>query len=290
MPKPEPPDPERFPPDMIDVPGWRPVIGEEFKFVMWSAIVLVILAVMCSICEPVCGDELKPFPDPLFLEVKRIAPEIRSVFGDEFPEATNRQVLVQQHLYLACVDIEAKQPAWVAFRVQKKDWDTDRRLDRNFSTPRHLRDICLEPGDYNKSGYEMGHLYGLQFVAAKEHGYEVNYLCAIAAQTPGLNKGPWLDAENRIRKASEQAVVTVLSGQLWLEPMPGLKRANEPHKVASHCWILFEHGTVEEAYLIPQSARQRDELKAFAIDPEELRDSVSREWVGRKRQRPLLKQ
>jgi len=256
------------------------------KLLTACAIIAILQALLCCLCSSVvCQEPLVPQPDPLFQEVSRIAPEIRSVFGDEFPEATNRQVLVQQHLYLACVDIEAKQPAWVAFRVQKKDWDTDRKLDRNFSTPRHLRDICLEPGDYNKSGYEMGHLMALQFVPAKEHGHEVNYLCAIAAQTPGLNKGPWLDAENRIRKASEQAVVTVLSGQLWLEPMPSLKRANEPHKVASHCWILFRHGAVEEAYLIPQSAKQRDELKAFVIDPEDLRDAVSREWVGRKVER-----
>lgn len=279
MQKPEPPDPERFPPDIIDLPNWRPVIGDELKFVMLSAIVLAILAAMFSMCEPVCGDDLVPVPDPLFQEVATV--ETRSVFGDQFPETTNRQVLVQRHLYLACVDVEAKQPAWVAFRVQRSDWDTDLQLARNFTTPRELRDICLEPGDYNKSGYEMGHLYGLQFVSAEQYGNEVNQLCAVAAQRPGLNKGPWLDAENRIKKASDRETVSVLSGQLWLSEMPLLKRANEPHKVASHCWIMWSTAGVQEAYLMPQTATTKDELEQFRIDPQELREKVSRRWVGR---------
>jgi len=56
----ESPDPEQFVPDMIDVPEWRPVVGDELKFVMWSAVVLAILAAMFWICRPVCGDELVP--------------------------------------------------------------------------------------------------------------------------------------------------------------------------------------------------------------------------------------
>lgn len=276
----ESPDPEQFVPDMIDVPEWRPVVGDELKFVMWSAVVLAILAAMFWICRPVCGDELVPVPDPLFQQVATV--ETRSVFGDHFPETTNRQVLVQRHLYLACVDVEAKQPAWVAFRVRKQDWDTDNKLERNFSTPRELRDICLEPGDYNKSGYEKGHMYALQLASGSQYGHEVNQLCAVAAQRPGLNKGPWLDAENRIKKASETGTVSVLSGQLWLSEMPPLRRANEPHRIASHCWIMWSVEGVEEAYLMPQTATTKDELERFKIDPQELREKVSRRWVGGK--------
>jgi hypothetical protein len=276
--KPEPPNPEAFPPDTMHfVYGPPPLIQT-------IGLVLMVLLTIAMLLFPAFGlcDELKPVPDPLFVEVGRLSPEVRSVFGDEFPETTNRQVLVQQHLYLACVDIEAKQPAWVAFRVRKQDWDTELQLARNFSTPRELRDICLEPGDYNKSGYEMGHLLGLQFVKASQYGHEVNYLCAIAAQRPGLNKGPWLDAENRIKKASEIATVTVLSGQLWLHEMPPLKRANEPHMVASHCWIMWRVGDIQDAYLMPQDATTKDVLEKFRIDPDALRDKVSRRWIGRK--------
>jgi DNA/RNA endonuclease G (NUC1) len=261
---------------MIDLPGWRQT--DAVVAIVFVVLGIVAIAALCVGCETVCGDELRPFPDPLFQEVATV--ETRSVFGDRFPETTNRQVLVQRHLYLACVDVEAKQPAWVAFRVRKQDWDTEQQLARNFTTPRELRDICLEPGDYNKSGYEKGHMYALQLASGSQYGHEVNQLCAVAAQRPGLNKGPWLDAENRIKKASDRETVSVLSGQLWLLDMPTLRRANEPHKVASHCWIMWSVGGVEEAYLMPQSATTKDELEQFRIDPQELREKVSRRWVG----------
>ena len=282
MKKPIPPDPEMYPPDTFDMPVWEPADRDQIKTLVVTAMVLIVLGLLSSWIEQANGDELVPKPDPMFQEVGRLSPEIRSVFGDRFPEATNLQVLVQKHLYLACIDIEAKQPAWVAFRVRKHGWDTDRQLARNFTTPRELRDICLELGDYKQSGYEMGHLHGLQFVQAEQYGNEVNQLCAIAAQRPGLNKGPWLDAENRIRKQSETSVVTVLSGQLWLREMPPLTRANEPHKVASHCWITWSVRDREEAFLFPQTATTKDELEQFRIDPRDLRDMVSSRWVGGK--------
>ncbi len=275
MQKPERPDPERFPPNIMEFRQERP---EEFK--MW--IVLAVFLFVVGLLLVGCGHAQEtpvPVPDPMFQQSSDSLEKTRSVFGDEFPETTNRQVLVQRHLYLACVDVEAKQPAWVAFRVRKQDWDTEQQLARNFTTPKELRDICLEPGDYNKSGYEMGHLYGLQFVTASQYGHEVNQLCAIAAQTAGLNKGPWLDAENRIKIASETSTVTVLSGQLWLSEMPPLRRANETHRVASHCWIMWRAGDNRDAFLIPQTATTKDELEKYRIDPEELRGKVSRRWI-----------
>jgi hypothetical protein len=79
---------------------------KERKILTVCAIIAILQALLCCLCSSVvCQEPLVPQPDPPFQEVSRIAPEIRSVFGDEFPEATNRQVLVQQHLYLACVDI-----------------------------------------------------------------------------------------------------------------------------------------------------------------------------------------
>ena len=281
MKKPIPPDPEMYPPDTFDMPAWRPADREKVKMLVVFVTVLITLAILSSWLQQVSGDELVPKPDPIFMEISRLSPEIRSVFGDEFPEITKQQVLVQKHLYLACLDREAKQPAWVAFRVRRQDWDTDLQLARNFTTPRELRDICLEPSDYRKSGYEMGHLYALQFVAGREHGHEVNQLCAIAAQRPGLNKGPWLAAEKRIRAASKHITVTVLAGQLWLEPMPPLPHANEPHRVSSHCWIMWRAKGITEAYLMPQSATTRNNLKDYEIDPRELRDKVSRKWIGK---------
>jgi DNA/RNA endonuclease G (NUC1) len=201
-----------------------------------------------------------------------------SVFGDSFPKITTEQVLVTRHLYVACVNTEAKQPAWVAYRVQKSDWDTGNQLSRNFNTPKELQNICLETGDYKGSGYEMGHLYALQFVHGRQDGHEVNQLCAIAAQSQGLNRGVWREAENRIKTASETETVTVLAGQLWLDQMPELPKANESHRIASHQWIMWKTSRDNEAYLIPQSVKRTDSLSSFTIDRSVLQGKISASW------------
>lgn len=246
-----------------------------------AAFVAVSLVALMWMLFPLlaCGQEtVKPVPDERFQEA---APATSiSVFGDSFPEVGSHEVLVQMHMYLACLNTKARQPAWVAYKVEESDWDTENSLSRNFSTPRRLRRYCLEPSDYSKSGFELGHLYALQFVTARDKAYEVNYLCAIAAQRPGLNKGPWLKAEERIKERSRKDSVAVIAGQLWESEMPRLRNADEEHAVASHCWILLNDDTGTEAYLFPQTCKRDDELAEFVIEPAALRARVASRWIG----------
>lgn len=208
-------------------------------------------------------------------------PPVVSVFAESVPVVDDDQIIVQRHLYTAAIDPVKRQPAWVAFTVERQHWDTNNVLSRNFRTPKNLQAVALEQADYAGSSYEMGHLYGLQFVAADDYAAEVNEMQVIAAQRPGLNKGPWLAAENRIKKSSEQQPVKVLAGLLWVDAMPALPQADEPHQIASHCWMIFKPGPdgTEEAYRIPQSCSRSDSLAQFATDPAALRYEVSEAWT-----------
>lgn len=214
--------------------------------------------------------------------VDRSKPKFASVFASQIPALRDGQVLVQKHLYLSAIDVEAKQPAWIVYRVNRADWDTDNVLERNFSTPEELRDICLEQSDYDSSGFDLGHLYGLQFVSASRYASEVNQLCAIAAQRPSLNRGPWLRVENMIKDASKEKPVEVIAGLLWLKDMPKLPAAEESHKIASHCWIIYGDGKTEQAYLFPQNVEISERVDSYKIDPAELRRKVSPEWWSEK--------
>lgn len=205
-----------------------------------------------------------------------------SVFASEIPAVRVGQVLIQKHLYLACVETAAKQPAWVAFRVSRADWETENVLERNFTTPAELRDICLEQSDYADSGFDLGHLYGLQFVSASRYAHEVNQLCAIGAQRPALNRGPWRKGENRIRERSLNGTISVLTGQLWLDSQPELPRADEPHRIGSHFWMILgtRGSAAEEAYLFPQDVQIDDRLESFRTDAAELRNTINTRWWG----------
>jgi len=260
-----------------------PETREPTGFVLTLMICLITLATIVAVilgCNlPATAQQLTPHPDPRFVAIADIP--IDSVFCQSRPAMQPGQILIQRHLYTAAIDPDARQPVWICYTVQRGSWDTKNVLSRNFHTPKQLQPFALEQSDYANSGYELGHLYGLQFVSAEPHAAEVNEVSVIAAQRPDLNKGPWLAAENRIKLASETQAVQVLAGQLWLAPMPPLANADEPHKVASHCWIIFESGPngTEEAYKIPQTVKRADPIESFAIDPQQLRDEISTLWT-----------
>lgn len=206
------------------------------------------------------------------------APPIHTVFADSIPATRGNQILLHTHMYLACLDPDARQPVWIAYEVNPADMDTGNVLSRNFHTPKPLRRICLEESDYANSGYEMGHLYGLQFVSASRFGSEVNNLAVIGAQRKSLNRGPWYDVETRIRFLSKKGSVRVLAGLLWLEDMPPLPNADEKHRVASHWWIIIQHEDTEVAYLFPQDAPQTENAERYVTDADALRTQISPNW------------
>lgn len=208
-------------------------------------------------------------------------PLISNAFGGSLPAVQDGQMLIYRHMYIAAIDIKRKQPVWVSFTVDRKDWDTDNVLSRNFHTPKELQSYALEQSDYESSGFDMGHMYGLQFVSASAHAAEVNEVEVIAAQRPDLNRGVWLQAENRIKEASASKPVKVITGLLWLSQMPKLTNSDEDHEIASHCWVIMNPGPSgkEEAYLIPQTCKITDIVSDYSVKPSDLREQVSATWI-----------
>lgn len=208
-------------------------------------------------------------------------PTVDTVFGVSRPALKDGQLLVERHLYVAAIDTKAKQPAWVSFTVTKRDWDTENVLSRNFHTPKQLQDVSLEESDYDSSGFDLGHMYGLQFVSASPFAAEVNEVEVIAAQRPDLNRRVWLQAENKVRDISFNKPVNVLTGLLWLKEMPKLANADEDHTIASHCYMMINIGTdaTEEAYLIPQDCNKDAPLADFNVEVSMLKELISGEWT-----------
>lgn len=208
-------------------------------------------------------------------------PTVDTVFGTSRPALKENQLLIERHLYIAAIDTKARQPVWVSFTVHKRDWDTDNVLSRNFRTPKQLQDVSLEESDYDSSGFDLGHMYGLQFVSNSAYAAEVNEVQVIAAQRPDLNRRVWLQAENKIKDASFDNPVNVLTGQLWLKPMPKLSNADEEHSIASHCYVIMDPGPSgkEEAYLIPQDCDKDSPVADYVVEADELRDLISDKWT-----------
>ena len=205
---------------------------------------------------------------------------VYSCFATQIPVVDpDTQAIVQTHLYLACIDVKRRQPVWVAYKLRRADHDTENILSRNFHTPRKYRDICLEQSDYAESGYDLGHLIPLASFSASPFASEVNSLVVIAAQRPGLNRGPWLKVEELLRDASLSTDVMVLAGCLWLDDAKRvLPNSDEPHSLPSHFWMLANWAGLQKAWLIPQSADIGDSEQEYQIEPAELKSRISVKW------------
>lgn len=208
-------------------------------------------------------------------------PRVHCVHADSIPILNGDYLVELTHSYISIIDCKNRQAAWVAYHVQRHDFDTNNVLTRNFHTPRRLREVCLEQGDFHKSGYDIGHAYALASVAASPHGSEVNSFGALFAQTPGLNRGPWRKLEAEIRELAQKSDIAVQVGQLWVDEMRSLKNADEPHAVASHNWIWFynQDRSVNRAYLFPQAlAAVEDDPEKYRTPPAKLRKRVAKKW------------
>lgn len=241
-----------------------------------------------TLCNPVRAQQPKstaitPVPDSRFTVRRDVSPivPISSCFADSLPTLKDGQILIQRHIYTAAIDTAAKQPAWIAFTVRRADWDTENKIDRRWHTPKLLQQFVLESADYPRGAYDMGHLYGLQLVLASPFAFEVNETTVIAAQRPDMNRGPWLAAENRVKLASETQTVSVMAGCLWRDEMPQLSAADEPHRIASHCFMMFFPGPdgCEESYVFPQSVARDAKLSDCAVATTWLKHEICERWT-----------
>ena len=204
---------------------------------------------------------------------------ISSVFASEIPAVQKGQHVLQTHEYLACIDPERRQPVWVAYTVSLTDFETENVLSRNFTTPRQYSKISLEQSDYKSSGFDMGHMCALKHKAASRHASEVNWMVVIAAQSPNLNRGPFLKTEKRVRELAAESKVYVMTVCLFEGNQDQLPNSDEKHELPSHCGVMItkKNGDVE-CYLVPQECDINADLDDFSIPVEDFKDRVSQTW------------
>jgi endonuclease G len=197
------------------------------------------------------------------------APRIETPHAAELPAIPEGGRLIVTHCYTLALDPETRLAAWCAYRVTPAAGETRNRIERNWSTV--WTDEALEADDYTGSKYQRGHLVAVASFKASPFCWECHRTEAVIPQTPELNAGPWLALENRVRSlASARGSVDVVCGPAFLQTVPRLPQADEPHRVPSHCWARITAGGETEAYLFPQRCRQADPLATFAVPPSRL--------------------
>lgn len=153
-------------------------------------------------------------------------------------------ILVDHEIYLLSANRKTKFADWVAYKVlpenlqggtHRRNWKKDSAIPDEFT---------LAPADYQGAygayQYDRGHQAPLADFSNHPAWERTNYLSNITPQKSNLNQGPWARLESKERALAQQREsVYILTGPVYLEPMPSLPNARLTHQVPSGYWKII---------------------------------------------------
>jgi len=170
--------------------------------------------------------------------------------------------LIVREIYTLSSNDQTKLADWVAYRVRPET--IGRSESRRWAAdPWLAADETLEPADYTGAPaalrIDRGHQAPLASFSGTAFAADTNYLSNITPQRSDLNQASWQfleSAERRLATGSSGAVY-VLTGPLFERDMPGLPRADEPHRVPSGYWkvVATEDGRISSFIFEQETAR-----------------------------------
>lgn len=172
--------------------------------------------------------------------------------------------LVVREIYTLSSNDATKFADWVAYRITTETIGPS--PDRNWQTDPWLSaDETLEPEDYVGAraalNTDRGHQAPLAAFSGTTNVQDTNILSNITPQGLELNQGPWehLEAAELDLVRSSRAPLFVLTGPLYERDMPGLPRADEPHRIPSSYWkiVMTQDGRLS-AFIMDTAMRRRD--------------------------------
>ncbi|WP_300660356.1 DNA/RNA non-specific endonuclease [Fluviicola sp.] len=197
---------------------------------------------------------------------KRTAPA--SISGLELPKTVSGDQIIKHMAYSLLYNEAHEQASWIAYEL------TEERTNNVYErTDKFLVDPMVTSGsatdkDYEKSGYDRGHLapaadMGWSEVTVAESFYYSN----MSPQEPSFNRGIWKKAEELVRNwAIENKDIYIVTGPVLTE---GLKTIgpNEVSVPAYYYKVILDYSEPDVkgiGFIMPNAASQK-ELKSFAV-------------------------
>lgn len=160
-----------------------------------------------------------------------------------FPFFANGQVdtVIDCGFYKSYFNYKFSQPLYVSYKLYKGGGDCLRDKFR-FKNDTQIK--MASPSDYEKSGFEMGHLANSEDFAydcpMDEKTFRM-YNCL--PQYPNLNRGSWKKWETRIRKLSQTDSLLIICGGTFSDRKI---KENSKISVPDYCWKLVKSLTTKE--------------------------------------------
>jgi len=165
---------------------------------------------------------------------------------------------INRSLYTLMNDPDTKFAQWVAYRVEKSNFDCKASIRRNWeSDPDIDASDTLSRSEYAAANVTLnvdrGHQAPLASFKCHSEAHTTNYLSNITPQFTKLNQGPWKKLEAAVRTLAKGGNdVWVMTGPLYEWPMAKLPSTKKMHEVPSAYWKVV-------------SIRHNDSIKSSAF-------------------------
>lgn len=140
----------------------------------------------------------------------------------EWPKYSKKETIVHHNYFTLNYDNNHEIAKWTAYSLTKEE--THPCVDRsyNYLSDPKLENYSANDNDYNKSGYDRGHLIPARdMMFNKLAQVEVNYISNITPQDPGFNRGIWRVLERNVRRwANEYDSVMIVTGPVLKDSLP----------------------------------------------------------------------
>jgi endonuclease G len=138
-------------------------------------------------------------------------------FSQVYVESIEGEQIVNHKAYTLSYNENCEQANWVYY-VNTIDHIRNDSLERDgaFRMDKAITTKSASNRDYSKSGFDKGHMApAADMLFDHDVVYEANFMSNVSPQYPGLNRGPWLQLESRVREFSWfQDSVHVLVGPI----------------------------------------------------------------------------
>lgn len=183
------------------------------------------------------------------------------------PQTTTNTKTICRTGYLVNHDTIAKIPTWVAYSMQPSTPISCLPRDDAFAPDQALsKGLRAELVDYQKSGYDQGHIAPNADMSFSEQAARESFLLSnMSPQLPSVNRGIWKQLESSVRAWSytQKHAVSVYAGNIWTHK----SKTIGPNKVVvpDYLWkVVIDHTTNKAvAFLFPHV----DGLQATDIAP-----------------------
>jgi endonuclease G len=186
------------------------------------------------------------------------------------PTAKQNTTTICRSAYMVNHDPVAKIPVWVAYTIQPATaiscLPRDDAFAPDMSLPKGQR---AELVDYQKSGYDQGHLAPNADMSVSAQAAKESFLLSnMSPQLPGVNRGVWKQLESSVRAwtYTTKHPLTVYAGDIW---PPANARAIGPNKVVvpDVLWKVVVDNTTKQslAFMFPNREGLATDIKPFQV-------------------------